>query len=74
MEDIFRTNDMSQLHEPTVMADIRVQWIERLRVISAIWGYVGIGKRRHAKVYEIFNQRMAAQATLVLNHTVPARS
>ena len=61
-EDVLRRHELLELHQQAVLADLRVERIERLHRVGAVGRHVALAQRRHAEVDERVAQRRRAEA------------
>jgi hypothetical protein len=65
-------DELLQLHQEAVLADVGVQRIERLHLVELLDGDVRLAQRRHAEVDEGISQRFATEAAGVSGSSVTA--
>src|SRR5277367_2683222 len=63
-EDIVRSDVLFELHQKTVAADARMQWIEGLHVIELMLLDMGLTEGRHSQVNQRRLDHFSAESTV----------
>ncbi len=63
-EDLRRRDELLELDQKAVVADVRVERIERLHLIQLVRCDVGLTQRRHPKVDKRRDQSVLAKSTM----------
>ncbi len=63
-EDVLGSNELRELHQQAVLADVGVQRIIRLHLVKLCSGDVRLTQRRHSQIGERMAERLAAEAAV----------